>query len=107
MEFYLHYRSGKGGAGAFGDAKWPSRDSGNPVFNVAGDDTRPLKEFVEEIHRLCKGGGNCLYGDRKENAEGAVNLIPDIGKICRITGWKPETAFGEGIEKRPWKADKY
>ena len=43
---------------------------GNPVFNVAGDDTRPLKEFVEEIHRLCKGGGNCLYGDRKENAEG-------------------------------------
>ena len=72
---------------------------GNPVFNVAGDDTRPLKEFVEEIHRLCKGGGNCLYGDRKENAEGAVNLIPDIGKICRITGWKPETAFGEGIKK--------
>jgi nucleoside-diphosphate-sugar epimerases len=72
---------------------------GNPVFNVAGDDTRPLKEFVEEIHRLCKGGGSCLYGDRKENAEGAVNLIPDIGKICRITGWKPETAFGEGIKK--------
>ena len=72
---------------------------GNPVFNVAGDDTRPLKEFVEEIHRLCKGGGSCLYGDRKENAEGAVNLIPDIGKICRVTGWKPETAFGEGIKK--------
>ena len=76
-----------------------TEEIGNPVFNVAGDDTRPLKEFVEEIHRLCKGGGSCLYGDRKENAEGAVNLIPDIGKICRVTGWKPETAFGEGIKK--------
>ena len=71
----------------------------DPVFNVAGDDTRPLRAFVEEIHRLCGGGGSCLYGDRKENAEGAVNLIPDIGKICRITGWKPEISFGEGIKK--------
>lgn len=71
----------------------------NPVFNLAGDDTRPLREFVEEIHALCGGRGTCAYATRKENAEGAVNLIPDISKICRITGWKPATDFKTGIKK--------
>jgi len=71
----------------------------SPVFNLAGDDTRPLKEFVEEIHGLCGGKGICAYAERKENAEGVVNLIPDISKICRITGWQPEIAFSAGIKK--------
>lgn len=71
----------------------------NPVYNLAGDDTRSLREFVEEIHAACKGLGSCAYASRKENAEGAVNLIPDISKICRVTGWKPEVSFKEGIKK--------
>ncbi len=52
---------------------------------------------MEEIHTLCKGRGTCVYAARAENAEGAVNLIPDIGKICRVTDWKPETDFKTGI----------
>lgn len=71
----------------------------NPVFNLAGDDTRPLKEFVEEIHSICGGRGTCAYATRAENAEGVINLIPDISKICRVTGWKPEIDFKEGIQK--------
>lgn len=69
----------------------------NPVFNLAGNDTRPLKEFVEEMHAICGGRGVCAYAEREENAEGAVNLIPDISKICRVTGWRPETDFKIGI----------
>ena len=71
----------------------------SPVFNLAGNDTRVLREFVEEIHELCQGRGTCVYAVRAENAEGAVNLIPDIRKICRVTGWKPETDFKTGIIK--------
>lgn len=71
----------------------------NPVFNLAGDDTRVLSEFVEEIHALCGGRGTCAYAARKENAEGTVNLIPDIGKIGRVTGWKPEISFKTGIKR--------
>lgn len=71
----------------------------SPVFNLAGDDTRPLREFVEEIHAVCGKKGACIYGARAENAEGAVNLIPDISKICRITGWIPAVNFKEGIKK--------
>lgn len=71
----------------------------NPVFNLAGEDTRPLKEFVEEIRSVCGGRGICAYATRKENAEGAVNLIPDISKLCWATGWRPETDFKTGIQK--------
>lgn len=71
----------------------------NPVFNLAGRDTRPLKEFVEEMHAICGGRGACAYATRRENAEGAINLIPDISKICRVTDWKPETDFKTGIKK--------
>ena len=77
----------------------------NPVYNLAGADTRPLREFVEKIHEVCGGRGSMAYATRQENAEGAVNLIPDISKICRVTGWKPEISFSEGI-KRTLEYDK-
>lgn len=71
----------------------------DPVYNLAGNDTRILKEFVEEIHTACGGMGSPAYASRKENAEGAINLIPDISKICRVTGWRPEVSFKEGIKR--------
>ncbi len=71
------------------------------IYNVAGEarDTRPLSDYVEEIHRLCGGRGTCHYGKLPPNAEGEANLIPDIGKIKRTTGWKPEITFKEGIRR--------
>lgn len=70
----------------------------SPVFNLAGEETRPLKEFVEEIHRLCGGSGTPRYGARPENAEGPVNLNPDITKIKDVTGWSPKLDFHAGIQ---------
>lgn len=69
----------------------------NPVFNLAGNETRPLREFVEEIYELCGRNGSFHYGIRPENAEGPVNLIPDIGKLCKATGWSPQVDFRTGI----------
>ncbi|MCI7794767.1 MAG: NAD(P)-dependent oxidoreductase [Lachnospiraceae bacterium] len=69
----------------------------NPVYNLAGADTRPLRAFVEEIHRLCGGAGTAAYAARGENAEGVVNLIPDISKVAEATGWRPRTDFQTGI----------
>lgn len=54
------------------------------VYNVAGNDTRPLREFIGEIHRLCGGRGTFEYGKRPPNAEGVVSLNPDTGKLYRI-----------------------
>lgn len=71
----------------------------SPVFNLAGGETRPLREFVECIHLLCGGKGMLRYGSRPENAEGPVNLIPSIEKQKRTAGWRPETDFETGIRR--------
>lgn len=67
------------------------------VYNVAGEDTRGLREYIEEMYTLCGSQGSFLYGERPQNAEGPADLMPDIRKICEVTGWKPETSFAEGI----------
>lgn len=67
------------------------------VYNIAGKDTRVLRDYIEEMHRLCGSRGGYLYGERPQNAEGPADLMPDIGKICRQTSWRPETTFSEGI----------
>lgn len=71
------------------------------IYNLAGgpEDTRVLRTFVEEIHRACGGQGSCVYGVRPPNAEGVVSLDPDISRISRVTGWKPEVRFEEGIRR--------
>jgi nucleoside-diphosphate-sugar epimerase len=71
------------------------------VYNVAGaqTDTRPLKEYVEDIWEFCGSKGSCLYGERALNAEGEVNLIPDTAKIRRVIGWESRTSFKRGLEE--------
>lgn len=69
------------------------------VYNLAGpmEETAPLKEFVETLYRLCGSRGTLRYGVHPANAEGVVNLIPDISKMKRVTGWTPESGFEQGI----------
>lgn len=67
------------------------------VYNVAGHDTRMLREYIEEMYRLCGSRGSFVYGERPENAEGPADLMPDIGKLLAATSWRPETTFAEGI----------
>ncbi|MCD8081933.1 MAG: NAD(P)-dependent oxidoreductase [Clostridiales bacterium] len=67
------------------------------VYNIAGEDTRPLKSFVEEMYRFCGSKGSYVYGIRPQNAEGAADLMPDIEKLCRETGWRPKWSFAEGL----------
>lgn len=71
----------------------------SPVFNLAGSETRPLRTFVEKIRELCGGTGTAAYATRTENAEGVINLIPDISKLKRVTDWDPRVDFETGIRK--------
>ena len=67
------------------------------VYNIAGNDTRCLREYIEEMYALCGSRGAFVYGKRPQNAEGPADLMPDISKICVETGWHPVTTFSEGI----------
>lgn len=69
------------------------------VYNVAGNDTRILRDYIEEMYRLCGSRGSFVYGERPENAEGPADLMPDIRKILSATTWRPETTFAEGIHE--------
>ena len=71
----------------------------SPVFNLAGEETKPLRDFVEEINRICGGRGRLVYHARPENAEGLVNLAPSIEKLKTASGWRPRTDFQEGIRR--------
>lgn len=69
------------------------------IYNLAGpvDETGPLRGFVEQIYELCGRKGSFIYGIRPANAEGTVNLIPDISKMKVTVGWEPEIRFRQGI----------
>ena len=71
------------------------------VYNLGGpmDETGPLRGFVETVYKLCGRQGSMEFGVRPPNAEGIVNLIPDIRKMERVVGWKPQVYFEEGMKK--------
>ena len=63
------------------------------------DETGPLRGFVETVYELCGRQGSMEFGVRPPNAEGIVNLIPDIRKMERVVGWKPQVYFEEGMKR--------
>lgn len=69
----------------------------NHIFNVATDDIRPLREFVEEIYRITGSRSDLRFGAFHQAAESAVSILPDMGKVERAFGWKQKIAFSEGI----------
>lgn len=69
------------------------------IYNVAGDDIRPLKEFVLEMYDICGRKGNFEFGTGNVKAEGHTELIPDIQKISTLFDWRPAVDFKTGIQK--------
>ena len=67
------------------------------VYNVAGEDTRPLRSYIEEIYELCGRKGSYVYGTRPPNAEGTVSLRPDITRLKEAAHFCPQVSFHEGI----------
>lgn len=71
------------------------------IVNVASTDTRQLKEFVEEIHRICGGRGSLEYGTFVQAKEGALSICPEISVLKALTGgtWQEQVTFSEGIRR--------
>ena len=69
-----------------------------PIFNVASDDTRRLKEFVLEAYDLCGKRGECAFGEPQPKPEGIVQLNPSIDKAKRLLGWAPRVTFADGVK---------
>lgn len=69
------------------------------IVNIAGKDTRVLRDFVEEIHSIAGGAGELEYGTFVQAKEGALSVRPDISRLSLLTGgWKEKFTFCQGIE---------
>ncbi len=71
------------------------RGHNGEIYNVANGDFKPLMEFVE-IARKTLGSSSIVKYGKKANP--FVSLKPDISKIVRDTGWKPQIKFEDGIK---------
>lgn len=72
-------------------------DAESGVYNIASNDTRPLKDFVYQIHDLCDNKGALLF-DEYIPSEGITQLKPDISKILSICDDISFTPFDIGIK---------
>ena len=71
------------------------------IVNVASRDTRPLREFVEEIHRLCGGRGSLEYGTFVQAKEGPLSICPQTRVLRELTEstWEEQVTFEAGIRR--------
>lgn len=69
------------------------------IYNVASDDTRRLKEFVHEIHRLSGGEGSFDHEASVVKPEGVPNLDPDISKLQNALPEIRFTPFCTGVKE--------
>ena len=70
---------------------------GSCVFNIASEDTRPLREFVNEIWQLCEKRGTPIYGGYQGGREGVHGIKPSIARMQAVTGWRQKKSFRDGI----------
>ncbi|MDR1770008.1 MAG: NAD(P)-dependent oxidoreductase [Hungatella sp.] len=77
------------------------KESVSGIYNVAGPEgeNRPLREYIRTMYEVLGFHGSYSYGRRAPNAEGPANLIPDIKKLEKATGWQPLVSFQEGIRR--------
>ena len=71
----------------------------NCFFNVATDDIRPLREFVEEIYQITESKSDLHFGTFQQASESAMSIIPDMTKVKETFGWKQRIPFSEGIRE--------
>ena len=71
----------------------------NCIFNVATDDIRPLRDYVEEMKRVLGSDSRLNFGAYKQSAESAVSLLPDMKKVNDIFNWSSNVSFADGIKE--------
>lgn len=78
-----------------------SRTGQTHIVNVASEDTRRLRDFVEEIHELCGRKGYLEYGTFVQAKEGALSICPTTKVLKGLTDgeWKEQVTFSQGIRR--------
>lgn len=73
--------------------------SDNGIFNIATDDIRRIRDFINEMYEVTGSASVLDFGGFQQAAESAISVIPDTSKVKNMFGWKPQTVFSDGIRK--------
>lgn len=66
------------------------------VINIAGDETRPLREYVDTLWRLCGKQGTPLYGTIGNCLERPYGIMPNNMKLHQLINWSQQVSFEAG-----------
>lgn len=61
------------------------------IYNIANGDYKPLRDYVEKIHKNIAPNVNIKY---RRNNDRLISLQPSVKKIFEHTGWKAGVPFG-------------
>ncbi len=77
-----------------------SNEKAEGIFNLASDDTRMLKEYIQEMKEVLHSKSQIHLGAVPYRKEGVVSIMPVITKLKRATGPRFSfTGFGDAIEE--------
>jgi nucleoside-diphosphate-sugar epimerase len=63
------------------------------IFNLAGNNNKPLREYVDELRQLFAPNAVITYGVQKSG----INLNVSIEKVQQAIDWSPNVTFLEGV----------
>lgn len=72
-------------------------DCSDGPYNFGSDNTRQLKDFIDDIYKITKSKSELNFGSIPYHPSGMVSIQPDIKKLKFETGWSPNTSFKDGI----------
>ena len=71
-------------------------ETSHEVINLASEDTRTLKSYIEEMYSLTGSTSKLLYG--KVVPKNLVSLNPDITKLKNAIGFVADYSFAQGYQ---------
>ncbi|MBR1580842.1 MAG: NAD(P)-dependent oxidoreductase [Selenomonadaceae bacterium] len=69
------------------------------VYNIGSGRARPLRDYVEIIHRLTGSTVPLIFGERPYAPNQVMHLEADIGDLRRDVGFEPTISFEDGIAR--------
>ncbi|MBO4338349.1 MAG: NAD-dependent epimerase/dehydratase family protein [Clostridia bacterium] len=71
----------------------------NETYVIGSGEEKPLKEYIETIHRVVNPDIKPVFGQRKYGENQVMYLCADIKKLENDTSYKQEIPFEEGIKR--------
>jgi UDP-glucose 4-epimerase len=82
------------------EAMWEVLRNGEAegIFNLGSGEARRLRELVELVRDRIDPGLPLGFGQVPYREDQVMHLEADIGRLERVTGWRPRVALEEGLE---------